>query len=672
MVQWRRYLGGNQTQRAESDLLIAVQEDVDFLRKYVDPLFYAEKYPDVVAAGQEAVLHYCLYGWKEMRDPCAYFSTREYVANSASYEPELGNPFVHYLKELERGDIKKVDRSTEEWQRFAITGSFIDAVGENADQSIFVKMNPAQKEDILLVAENMDSEFYLTEYPEVADSGVDPAVHYLMFGWLKGYDPSPAFSSRYYLENNKDVRRAAINPYLHYLKHGKKQNWRKVADRIGAEVLQRFDRNETLKAAVDYAISLDPMVALPSVNRRVTGPPLLSTSLAVASEMRKRFHGRSFEHIVLLPHVRMSGASKIGGHFAHASADVIGPEKTLVVLCDLPVLEHPEWFPENVEVLNFAELVGDMKDGPEKGALLYDLFRGVNAKSITNVNSGVAWALFRNFGRQLSQDFALNCYLFCWEENKQNARVGYPIQWLHDTVSCFSKIVCDSAFLADHVKDRFALDDSVVVAALTPIDPALIDHPSGLDVGETTEANDQIAMRKDARKTILWSGRFDRQKRMDVLLEIAERNPQWQFVVYGKPVLKDKDTDEIVETLTEKTNVSVMGAYQNVGEVLKHQPDLFLYTSQYDGIPTVLLEIGELEIPVVAPDVGGVKEVITADTGWLVDVCDDIDAYEAAIQEMLQNPELARIKAIKFKELLRSNHSVETYLDTLKIVLRSE
>lgn len=672
MVQWSRHLGQRPKKTSEADLLAAVQDDLEFLRKYVDPVFYFEKYPDVATAGQEAVVHYCLYGWKEMRDPCAFFSTKDYVTNSESYVPELGNPFTHYLKELERGNIKKVARSQDDWQRFAFTGSFLDAVGDHADKSIFVRIPPARKDDIELISQNMDIEFYLDEYPDVKDSGMDPAAHYLFFGWLKGYDPSPAFSSRYYLENNKDVRLAGSNPYLHFLRHGRNEKWRKRADRISADVLQRFEQNPLLQYAVDHAINLDPMVALPSTGRVVTGPPLSSESSRVAKQLRQRFEGRSFEHIVLLPHVRMSGASKIGGHFAHAAADVVGAENTLVVLCDLPILEHPEWFPENVEILNFAELVGDMKNGPEKGALLYDLFRGVNAKSITNVNSGVAWALFRNFGRQLSQDFSMNCYLFCWEETKQGARVGYPIQWLHDTVNCFSKIVCDSAFLAEHVMDRFALTEDVVVPALTPIDPTSIKYSSDQDVSLNSKSQRSKKTANASGKKLLWAGRFDRQKRMDVLLAIAERNPQWEFIVYGKPVLEDKETEEIVTALSAMNNVEIMGAYQHVGDVLQHQPDLFLYTSQYDGIPTVLLEIGELELPIVAPDVGGVNEVINSNTGWLIGVCDDVDAYEAAIRDALKNREAATQKAKNFKKLLRSEHSLETYLNTLKTVLKPE
>lgn len=644
-------------------------DDIALLNRHFDRDYYLNRYPDVASVDRDALEHYCIHGWKEMRDPCESFSTREFLKHSKTFTPEEGNPFLHFLKELERSGAEVPSLTEAQWLKFRFTGSVIDAVNSDENHQVFVQYPLGDMADVRLIQENMDEEFYLKEYPEVAESELSPAAHYLLLGWIKGYDPSPSFSSRYYLQNNSDVRDAGKNPFLHYLKIGQNEKWRKSLDRKSFDVILRFEKSESLRAAVNEAIDLDPMVALPSGDRVVTGPNANPDVLKVAKALRRNFADQTFKHIVLVPHVRMSGAAKIAGHYAHAVADIVGNDKALVVLCDLPVFEHPEWFPENVQVLNFAELTKDVKDGAHRGALLYDLFRGVQADTITNVNSSIAWELYRRFGRQLSQDFQLNCYLFCWEENKFGARVGYPIQWLHETVSFLTRIFCDSAFLANHVMERFGLSESTVVAALTPIEPEAIIQ-SGIIAAETQTSLNSVTL--NSVGTILWSGRFDRQKRLDVLYAIAKRNADWTFIVYGKPVLKDKATDEVVKSLSRLPNVRMMGAYGNVGEVLDHDVDLFLYTSQYDGIPTVLLEIGELEIPIVAPDVGGVNELITDETGWLIGACDDVDAYENAVTMMLQNRELAAEKSRNLKQLLRKNHSVDVYLETLKASLAQE
>jgi hypothetical protein len=43
-----------------------------------------------------------------------------------------------------------------------------------------------------------DVDYYLSRYPDVRDSGLDPVDHYLQIGAAKGYHPSPLFDTGYY------------------------------------------------------------------------------------------------------------------------------------------------------------------------------------------------------------------------------------------------------------------------------------------------------------------------------------------------------------------------------------------------------------------------------------------------------------------------------------------
>jgi chromosome segregation ATPase len=71
-----------------------------------------------------------------------------------------------------------------------------------------------------------DERWYLNEYSDVAQSGIDPIKHYLKFGAEEGRDPSLAFDTRYYQECNPDISTSAINPLLHYISHGKAEGRR--------------------------------------------------------------------------------------------------------------------------------------------------------------------------------------------------------------------------------------------------------------------------------------------------------------------------------------------------------------------------------------------------------------------------------------------------------------
>lgn len=68
-----------------------------------------------------------------------------------------------------------------------------------------------------------DAEWYLSNYPDVGMSGLDPVYHFLKYGTLLERDPGPNFSSSFYYNVKGWVRRQGINPLLHHITR-KKEN----------------------------------------------------------------------------------------------------------------------------------------------------------------------------------------------------------------------------------------------------------------------------------------------------------------------------------------------------------------------------------------------------------------------------------------------------------------
>lgn len=78
----------------------------------------------------------------------------------------------------------------------------------------------SQRLDLNLIRKSplFDRSWYLANYPDVAAAGIDPALHYLLYGWLEGRDPGPDFSTRGYLESHEAVKKAGTNPLLHFIR----------------------------------------------------------------------------------------------------------------------------------------------------------------------------------------------------------------------------------------------------------------------------------------------------------------------------------------------------------------------------------------------------------------------------------------------------------------------
>ena len=68
-----------------------------------------------------------------------------------------------------------------------------------------------------------DAEWYLLTYPDVKASGLDPIVHYLMFGARELRNPSVNFDTAAYLQQNPDVETKGFNPLYHFIRYGDKK-----------------------------------------------------------------------------------------------------------------------------------------------------------------------------------------------------------------------------------------------------------------------------------------------------------------------------------------------------------------------------------------------------------------------------------------------------------------
>src|ERR1035438_9967684 len=65
-------------------------------------------------------------------------------------------------------------------------------------------------------ARYFDSAYYVRTYPDVSEKGVDPWLHFLLFGNVERRNPSDLFDTEYYLTNYPDVAATGLNALVHY------------------------------------------------------------------------------------------------------------------------------------------------------------------------------------------------------------------------------------------------------------------------------------------------------------------------------------------------------------------------------------------------------------------------------------------------------------------------
>lgn len=138
---------------------------------------------------------------------------------------------------------------------------------------------------------------------------------------------------------------------------------------------------------------------------------------------------------------------------------------------------------------------------------------------------------------------------------------------------------------------------------------------------------------------IITVSRFDHLKNMGMAFKIAEKfitNKNVIFLWLGdgeeKISLEQRALDNSVN------NIIFKGFKNNVSEYL-NASNVYLSTSQREGLPISLIEAMAYKLPIVASDVIGNNEVVNSDAGYLFNINDYDDAVKK-IDKLIKNNKL--------------------------------
>lgn len=373
--------------------------------------------------------------------------------------------------------------------------------------------------------------------------------------------------------------------------------------------------------------------------------PVLPRPGKIYRELMLSCSSDHYTHCFAIPWLKRGGADLVTLKHIETAARIAGA-KVLVIMTepgDSPWLAR---IPRGVDIVNVSRFTAEIAHD-EILLLIVRMLVQLQIDTLHIINSRHAWEVVCRYGLAVTQRTRIFASIYCDDYDRYGRPVGFARQYLPDCYLRLKSVFTDNSAFPALLHRTYGYNRDLFRVLKSPVDVSL----------------SQAVTRKPAGRRVLWAGRLDRQKRPDLLLAVAKALPDVEFHVYGDAVLDYKN--EVIGSLRKQKNVRMLGRFDGVESLPFADFPLFLYTSQWDGTPTMVIAAALAGIPIVASCVGGVGDIVTEARGYPVVDIEDIVLYVARIQEVLDNQQRAADKAVAALEYVKLEHSDSAFADAL-------
>lgn len=176
-------------------------------------------------------------------------------------------------------------------------------------------------------------------------------------------------------------------------------------------------------------------------------------------------------------------------------------------------------------------------------------------------------------------------------------------------------------------------------------------------------------------------------KRVDKIIDALSKfsiNEQievhWTHI--GNGVLLEKLKQQALEAEINERNdffkYNFMGFLPNieVKKLLSEQNfDLFINASESEGVPVSIMEAMSYSIPVIAPDVGGISDIVNNSTGKLLNSNPSVENFVDAIQEIYYSKDYLKYRESAFlmvKQNYNADKNYKMFVKNLEKLINNE
>lgn len=606
---------------------------------HFDFAWYLATNLDVAAARLDPLQHYVEYGWREGRRPNRDFCPRSYLAQHSDAAEAGEDPLLHAIQ---------AGRS-QPWNRSSVQPP--ETAPAAAHPAPVVDPLPSLSARDAISVDLVQAPDYLTANPDLAAGGVDPVAHWLSHGFREQRSPSPGVAVR---SGMRAERAAPGTGWIRMVCQGEplavriRPLSRSVIDQIGSQL-----RHDPSAAAVGRR-------AIAGL-RQFEACDLLDRDSFDCEALFAGITSRP-DAVIVMPWLVTGGAEKYAADITAALMSM--GCHVLVIVTEHTADQDAGWQERAILApLRMADVVHwktAFAAPDEQGTRLARLLNGIRPRDVFVFNSRLGYEAVARYGRSLSTFARLYCAYFS---------LGIPDAEGVTYGRIFPRRTCIHATtLTDNEPTCEALD--ALYGALPG--PGTLVLPPCVRQASLGEFESRLACRtarpRAAGKRWAWVSRVEPYKGTAILGRLASLRPQDRFDVYGPLHAAPADLG------IDAPNIICHGAIPDVLAADFTTYDGFVFTSLFEGMPNVVLEMSQHGLPMVLADVGGLRGTFTDDDVHFVSTSQapaaGATAFDEALSRVASLPEAEHLaRARRARAAVARRHSPEAFAAALQEVV---
>jgi glycosyltransferase involved in cell wall biosynthesis len=529
--------------------------------------WYKYRYQDSPRDVKDAFVQFRKMVFSDGRNPNPFFQSGYYVDNNKSIDFSVVDPYLHFLGEKLTNlksphpliDVQYILNDLPELEYGyqlieALNNGVIDFTCKWFSRSYYKAMNPDLK------------------------GIIDYENHFLSHGVLENRKPSPLYTARTVNTTTDVISSKKVGPEVFSI------NW----DGHLVVVNETFISKKVLFDIIEQG-GFDPAVFAPGVYS------IPSLNIFEYDDLDTRdlidFYGLMSEVdlnpdvLIMIPRLGVGGGEKYAAQMAKVLTNSLN-KKVVTLVTDSDEDETTIDFKNHIlsnyrgqRVLSFNKYISKSW---KKENILALYIQALRPKDIFVFNSYLGVRMASQYGRFISNFSSLNIAFF--SESPYALGAPYSATSLDDIIeNC--NVLSDNANVLEHLKGR----TSNVFYSKFKCLPQYVDIPPKNLYADF--------VKNSSKFRILWIGRWDYFKNYEYLTHLV-KIANVEIDIYSP---------DAIPAEVAINGLNFKGALSSFSE-LNSTYNGFLFTSMFEGMPNIVLEMVLNELPIFSPKVGGLQE----------------------------------------------------------------